>query len=216
MRVNEVMTIDVATARPDASLKEVAAELAERRISGMPVIDDDGAVVGVLSEADVLAKALPESEDDGRSVLGRLRRRDEAETRRLEAKLVRDVMTAPAITIEEHWPVAEAAERMLESRINRLPVVRQGRLVGLVSRADLVRAFARSDEEILNDVRAIVALQQEILRDDAPVEIGVTHGEVTLAGAVRDGDVAEVLQKMARTVPGVVDVRSDLTLTAAG
>jgi CBS domain-containing protein len=209
MRVHDVMTTEVATARPDAPLKELAAQLAERGISGMPVVDDEGVVVGVVSEADVLAKALPGPEDEG--ALARLLRRDDADVRRLDARLVRDVMTTPAITIEEYWPVAEAAERMLESKINRLPVVRDGRLVGLVSRADLVRAFARADDEVLADARELVALQQEMLRDDRPVEIGVEHGEVLLTGEVRDPSEAEVLAKMVRTVPGVVSVRSELT-----
>src|SRR5689334_2602691 len=175
MRVHDVMTADVATARPEATLKDV---------------DADGKVIGVVSEADVLAKSLSEAEDGGR--------------------VVGDVMTTPAITIEEYWPVSEAAEQMLKSRVNRLPVVRQQRLVGLVSRADLVRAFARSDAEILSDLREVVALQQEILRDDGRVEISVEHGEVTLAGEVRDRDEAEVITKMVRTVPGVVNVRSEL------
>ena len=210
MRVHDVMTTDVATARPDAPLKEVAAELADRGISGMPVVDDDGGVVGVVSEADVLGKMATAPEDE-RGALERLRRKSDAGDRELDAQLVKDVMTSPAITIDEHWPVSEAADRMLAGKVNRLPVVRQGRLVGVVSRADLVRAFARSDEDVLSEVRDLVALQQEILRDDRHVEIGVEHGEVMLAGEVRDRDGAEVLVKMARTVPGVVSVRSELT-----
>jgi CBS domain-containing protein len=210
MRVHDVMTTEVATTRPEAALKDVAAELVQRGISGMPVIDDDGSVLGVVSEADVLAKSLPEKEDGG-GALARFRRRDDGETRRLEADLVQEVMTAPAITIEEHWPVAEAAERMLNGRINRLPVVRQGRIVGLVSRADVVRAFARSDDEVRADVRELVALQQELLRDERPLRIEVQHGEVSLAGEARTRGEAEIVAKMVRTVPGVVSVRSELT-----
>jgi CBS domain-containing protein len=191
MRVQDVMTTEVATARPDTSLKDVARELAERGISGMPVVDGDSAVVGVISEADILAKSLSEPEDD--------------------ARVVRDAMTAPAVTIEGHWPVAEAAEQMLTNKVNRLPVVRQGRLVGVVSRADLVRAFARSDDEMAGEIRDIVALQQELWRDERTLEITVEHGEVSLAGEVLHRDEAEVLGKMVQTVPGVVGVRTELT-----
>jgi CBS domain-containing protein len=120
-------------------------------------------------------------------------------------------MTSPAITIEPHWPVAMAAEQMIEGGVNRLPVVRQGRLVGIVTRADLVRAFARSDQQITGDIREMVALQQELWRDEQPVEVSIEAGEVTLAGAVRRRDEAVLLPKMVRTVPGVVSVRSELT-----
>jgi CBS domain-containing protein len=190
MRVEDVMTVDVATVKPEASLKDVARELSDRRISGMPVADDDGRVIGVISEADVLAKEESEPE---------------------AGRVAREAMTSPAITIEPHWPVAIAADRMIEGGVNRLPVVRQGRLVGIVTRADLVRAFARSDEQIAGDIREVVALQQELWRDQQPVEVRIDAGEVTLAGEVRRRDEAIVLPKMVRTVPGVVSVGSELT-----
>jgi CBS domain-containing protein len=211
MRVLDVMTTDVAAARPDMTLKDAAAVLLERGVSGMPVLDDGGEVVGVISEGDILAKALPEPERGGSALARLLRRADPDDQRRLEARVVGDAMTAPAITIEAHWPVAEAAEQMHERKVNRLPVVEQGRLVGLVSRADLVRAFARSDDEITAELRDLVALQQEMWRDERPVGIAVTHGEVVLSGEVKHSDEAEILGKMVRTVPGVVGVRSELT-----
>jgi osmotically-inducible protein OsmY len=83
--------------------------------------------------------------------------------------------------------------------------------VGIVTRADLVRAFARSDDEIAVEIRELVALQQELWRDDTPIDVRIAAGEVTLAGEVRRRDEADVLPKMARTVPGVVSVRSELT-----
>ncbi len=190
MRVQDVMTVDVATVNPESSLKDVARELSGRRISGMPVVDGDGRVVGVISEADVLAKEESEPE---------------------AGRAAREVMTSPAITIEPHWPVAIAADRMIEAGVNRLPVVQQGRLVGIVTRADLVRAFARSDEQIAGDIREMVALQQELWRDQQPVDVRIDAGEVTLAGEVRRREEALVLPKMVQTVPGVVSVGSTLT-----
>ena len=210
MRVEDVMTVDVATAKPDTSLKDIAAELAAKRISGMPVVDDDSTVVGVISEADVLAKTLPEPEDP-HGPLARLRHRGDAAERKVDARVVGEAMTAPAITIEGHWPVATAAQLMIERGVNRLPVLRNGRLVGIVTRADLVRAFARSDEAIAEEIRELAALQQELWRDEQPLEVEVVDGEVTLTGTVRHRDEAEVLPKMVHTVPGVVSVRPQLT-----
>ena len=211
MRVEDVMTVDVATVRPETSLKDMARELSGRGISGMPVVDDDGQVIGVISEADVLAKEQFAPEQRA-GVVARLLNRDEREEPgKPGARVVMEAMTSPAISIERHWPVAIAAEQMIERGVNRLPVVQQGRLVGIVTRADLVRAFARSDEQIAGDVRELVALQQELWRDEQPIEVGIDAGEVTLAGEVRRRDEAAILSKMVRTVPGVVSVRSDLT-----
>jgi CBS domain-containing protein len=210
MRVEDVMTVDVAAVKPESSLKDVARELSGRRISGMPVVDDDGRVIGVISEADVLAKEESEPEQPA-GVMARLLDRERDEPTGFGARVVREAMTSPPITIEPHWPVAMAAEQMINGGVNRLPVVREGRLVGIVTRADLVRAFARSDEQIAGDIREMVALQQELWRDQQPVEVRIEAGEVTLAGEVRRRDEAIVLPKMVRTVPGVVSVRSGLT-----
>ena len=205
------MTVDVATVTPETTLKDVAAELSRRRISGMPVIDDDGHVVGVISEADLLAKE--QSEPDQRpGVIARLLNRDDTdESSRFGAATVGEAMTKPAVTVESHLPVAIAADQMLELEVNRLPVVRQERLVGIVTRADLVRAFARSDEQIAGDARDMVALQQEQWRDSRPIDVTIDAGEVTLTGELRSRGEAAVLAKMVRTVPGVVNVRSALT-----
>lgn len=177
----------------------------------MPVVDDDGRILGVVSEADVLAKEQAEPEPHAGAAARLLGRGELGEAGRSGAHVVRDAMTAPAITIERHWPVTVAAGQMVEHGVNRLPVVQQGRLVGIVTRADLVRAFARSDEELANEIRELVALQQELWRDEQPIEVRIDAGEVTLAGEVRRSDEAAILSKMVRTVPGVVSVRSELT-----
>ena len=147
MRVEDVMTRDVATARPETGLKDLVEQLAGRKISGVPVVDDDDVVLGVISEADILAKALPEPDRPG-GVLARVLGRSAPEDRqKLEATVVRQAMTSPAITIDAQSMLPVAAERMIEHRINRLPVVRQQRLVGIITQADIVRAFARSDDD---------------------------------------------------------------------
>jgi CBS domain-containing protein len=120
-------------------------------------------------------------------------------------------MTSPAVTVDAYYTLPGAAGEMLEHGVNRLPVLRAGELVGIVTRADLVRAFARADGDVLAEVREAVDLQRELWSDDAPVEISVDDGEVTLTGAVRRRGLAERLPSAARAVPGVVGVRSELT-----
>lgn len=211
MRVEDVMTVDVVTTTRETALKDVARELADRGISGLPVLDDHGRVAGVISEADVLAKEHSERDQRVgvvRRLLGHDRREQDA---KFNARVVGDAMTSPAITIERHWSIAVAAEQMAEHGVNRLPVIQRGRLVGIVTRADLVRAFARSDEELAEEIRKLVALQQELWRDDSAVEVTIDAGDVTLAGEVRNRDEAEVVCTLVRTVPGVVTVRSALT-----
>jgi CBS domain-containing protein len=211
MRVEDVMTRDVATARAEMTLKEAARGMAARGISGMPVVDEDGSVIGVISEADLLGKERDEPERNG-GALGRFRQRGETdEGRRFAARLVGAAMTTPAITVAPYCPVTIAADRMLEAGINRLPVIRRDTLIGIVTRADLVRAFARSDSELEADVREMVELQKELGGDRRPIQVAIRDGEVRLTGEVRRQSQADVIAKVVRSVPGVVAVSSDLT-----
>jgi CBS-domain-containing membrane protein len=211
MRVRDVMTRDVATVAPDTSLKDVARELVARGISGVPVVDEDGRVVGVVSEADVLAKERREPEDDGGGLARFVHRQDPNARSKRDARLAGEAMTSPAITIEPFWTIPSAAQIMLDRSINRLPVVQDGRLVGIVTRADLVRAFARSDEEIALEIREQVALQEALWLEDGSVDVVVQAGETTLTGSVRRRADAEVLPQIVAKVPGVVTVHSNLT-----
>jgi CBS domain-containing protein len=148
MRVKDVMTTDVVTARPEMTLKDAAREMAARGISGMPVVDDEMRVIGVISEADLVAKERHQPYE-ARGVLGLLVHRGVSDgERRFEARNVAEAMTAPAVTVAAYCPLTGAAERMLEGGINRLPVMHRGELVGIVTRADLVRAFVRSNDEL--------------------------------------------------------------------
>ena len=213
MKVHEVMTTNVITAGSDATLKEAALLLAENGISGLPVVDDEGTVVGVFSEADVLAKETATESDHQGIAQWLFGPRDPWLETRLAARTVGEVMSSPALTIDADRPVVEAATRMLEDGINRLPVVdAHGKLVGLVSRGDLVRAFVRSDEAIRREI------EDDLLRgalwvdhpDDIHVE--VAGGEVTLSGKVDSRADTELVPLHVRRVPGVVGVTSTLTL----
>jgi CBS domain-containing protein len=211
MRVEDVMTTDVIGVQPTTSLKEVAGILVQHKISGLPVVAADGAVVGVVSEGDILFKERGPSERKGR--LSWLLEPYGMEGRqKLEAHLAGEAMTAPAITIAPRRSVAEAARLMLEKRVNRLPVVDdEGTLIGIVTRADLVRAFARPDEAIEQEIRQDVLQHQMWLRDPAAVRVTVDGGKVTLSGTVDTRSDAEVAPVLVARVPGVVEVDSAVT-----
>ena len=121
-------------------------------------------------------------------------------------------MTAPAVTIEAHRPVSVAAKRMIERGVNRLPVVEDGRLVGIVTRADLVRAFVRSDAEIAREIREEVVVRGLRL-DQHSLLVEVEDGEVTLTGMLDNRADAQSLEALVRRVPGVVGVHSKLAWT---
>lgn len=205
MMVREIMSKEVVTVRPETPLKEVARILAERRISGVPVVAPDGAVLGVVSERDVLFKER--QSDDYRGPLGWLFEDTEVVRWKHEAREAGDTMTTPAITIASGRPVADAARLMLDMAVNRLPVVDSGRLVGIVTRADLVRAFARPDREIEREIVEDVLVG---MRSDG-FTVAVDEGQVVLAGEVESKQLARSIVEFVERVPGVVGVESNLS-----
>src|SRR6266566_5616129 len=157
-RVGDVMTTKVITATPSTPFKQLVELLAAHRIGGVPVVDEDGRVQGVVSEPDlVLKQEYPRDHEPG---LGeRLRHR--ADQARSHGTVAKDLMSSPAVTIGEDATVGEAARLMDARCIKRLPVVDElGLLVGIVSRSDLLRVFLRSDEEIRAEVRTEVIGRQ--------------------------------------------------------
>lgn len=209
MKVRELMTQDVATVERETTLKEVARLLTERRISGVPVVDAGGAVVGVVSEADVLMKERGPGHPAGRfSWLHEPR--DQAAGAKLAARTAGEAMSSPAVTIGPERPISAAARTMTEGGINRLPVVKDGTLLGIVTRADLVRAFTRSDEELVREIRSDV-VERAMWLSPGEIDVRVRDGEVELAGSVDTRIDAEVLERLAARVPGVVSVASTVT-----
>jgi CBS domain-containing protein len=210
--VRDVMTSEVLAVRRETPLKEVARLLVERRISGLPVVDDEGQVVGVVSEADLLVKeqgpdAVPRGTLD--RFLG-----ESGQARQLrakaEARTAGEAMTAPAITIDGSRSVHQAAALMIERRVNRLPVVEAGRLVGIVTRADLVRAFVRSDGQLAEAIRKDVLLRSLWIDPDR-FEVDVHDGVVTMRGSVERRSTAAMVVRMVEMVPGVVGVTADVS-----
>jgi CBS domain-containing protein len=203
------MTTEVLTTTAETPLREAALVLAREGVSGLPVVDETGVVVGVFSEADVIAKEGIEPRREG-MLRWLLDPRDEWLEDRLAAKTVGDAMSTPALTIGPDNSLADAATTMLDEGVNRLPVVKDGRMVGIVSRADLVRAFVRTDEEIHMEILDGV-LRRTLWLDPADVAVRVDQGHVTLTGVVRSQVDAGLLTTFVRRVPGVIDVVSEVT-----
>jgi CBS domain-containing protein len=209
MRVEDVMTNEVRTVRSETLLKEAAEILAWQRISGLPVVDTENHVVGVLSEGDILLKERGETEK--KSLFDRWFEIPLPEfVSKLEARTAGEAMSAPAITIGPKRPLTEAANRMIDEGVNRLPVVDDaGKLIGIVTRADLVRAFVRSDEEIAKEIREDVVRRTLWIQPDS-IEVIVENGEVRLSGQVETKADAELIPAFVQRVPGVVSVLSKL------
>jgi CBS domain-containing protein len=207
MNVRELMTTEVLTVSPGTPLKDVAAILAEHGISGLPVCDAEGRVLGVVSEGDILFKEQGRRERRGGALAWLVDASRYKETGKELARTAGEAMTSPAITVTPDRPASAAARIMLDHGVNRLPVVRDGILLGIVTRADLVRAFTRSDEEIVVEIRENVLRRALWLEPDA-VEITVLHGEVELVGEIEAKSDVEVLKKLVQRIPGVVSVSS--------
>jgi CBS domain-containing protein len=208
MRVQDVMTEHVLSVAPETPIKDVAKLLTGNRISGLPVCDADGRVVGVVSEADIVRCELGAPEAKRPGFLARLTSREDGELH-TACRTAGDAMTSPALTIAPGAAVSQAAKLIVERQVNRLPVVLADRLVGIVTRADLVRAFDRPDEEIEREVADDVLLRT-MWTDPDEVQIDVANGEVELSGEVETHSQADLIVRYVSRIPGVVDVRSNL------
>jgi CBS domain-containing protein len=209
MKVRELMTTEVVSVTPETPLRKAAAVLAESKISGMPVVDAADNVVGVLSEGDIVVRAGG-SEKSKHGLLGWLLDPDLGLEEKMTAENVGDAMSAPAVVIAPTRPVYEAARLMVHENVNRLPVVEGDALVGILTRADVVRAFSRSDEELADEIENEV-LRRTFWLEPGRVSVTVDDGHVRLAGEVETEADAEVLPALVARIPGVVAVDSHLT-----
>jgi CBS domain-containing protein len=210
MDVRDVMTRNVYCAAPGDSLRDVAALLVEKSISGVPVCDGERHVLGVVSEGDFLYKERgPEPKHD-RPRAWFAHDTTATGAAKAAALTAAEAMTSPAVTITPYRSVAAAATLMLEHGVNRLPVLKQDVLVGIVTRADLVRAFHRTDAEIADEIRKDV-IGELMWLEPLAVAVVVHSGEVLLRGTIEGRLDAELLPKLAARVPGVVAVESELT-----
>jgi len=202
--IGDVMTTDVVPVTKDTPFKDVVELLARRHISGAPVTDADGVVIGVVSETDLLPKrARPAWRP------WRLRLR----TARVDKGLLAaDLLTAPAITVRADENVAAAARLVLRHGIKRIPVVDDnGRLVGIVSPRDLLRAFLRPDTLLAAEINEQVFRHGlGMVVTPATVTVDVQDGVVTLGGQVDRKSQIPVAVTLTAQVDGVVDVVDNL------
>jgi CBS domain-containing protein len=207
--VKDLMTTQVVTVGPATPFKELVARLAEHRVSALPVVDDAGRVLGVVSEADLLLKEeFPDPDADVPLIWTKRRR---AEHDKAAAAVARDLMTVAVVSIAPDATVAEAARRLHTANVKRLPVVdRQGRLLGIISRSDLLKVFNRPDgairQEIIDDV-----IVGEFMMDPERFFIQVHKGVAVLEGRVERRSLIPWLVRAVHGVEGVVRVEDRLS-----
>ncbi|MGW2254700.1 CBS domain-containing protein [Kitasatospora sp. NPDC001660] len=205
--VGELMTPAVVHVRPDTGFKEIARLLAEHDITAVPVLDHEDRPLGVVSEADLLLNEAAQEDPAGLLLTPDLPPRERARSRATTAV---GLMTAPVVCARPEWTVVEAARLMQSERVKRLPVVDEaGRLVGIVSRSDLLRVFLRHDGAIREEIRAEV-LRRTLGIDPDTLDVRVHDGRVTLGGTLDHPGQAPVVERLCRGVDGVVDVTSRL------
>lgn len=204
--VAAVMTTQVVTVGPDSLYKDVVERLRTRKVSAVPVVDSEDRVIGVVSEADLLVKEERPDGGPGGPLL-----HPHGDAAKALARNAAALMTAPAVTVGPEATLTEAARLMHRKHVKRLPVVdAHGRLLGIVSRSDLLQPYMRTDVAIREEVRVDV-IQHTLAMDPASVVITATDGVVRLEGQVERKSLAPITARLVQGVEGVVAVENRLT-----
>ncbi|MFD0265592.1 CBS domain-containing protein [Streptomyces sp. NPDC127106] len=209
--VADVMTTKVIAVTPATGFKDIVSAMQRWKVSALPVIEGEGRVVGVVSEADLLHEG--EFHEQHPRLIDRMRRL--GDTAGSGSTRAEDLMTTPAITIRPDATLPRAARLMADRHVKRLPVVdADGTLRGIVSRADLLRVFLRSDEDLATEIRRTVVEHLFPLSHDS-VEVSVSRGIATLTGRVADGELIPLAERLTHSVEGVIDVHCRLEAPSA-
>ncbi|HEY0524257.1 MAG TPA: CBS domain-containing protein [Stellaceae bacterium] len=228
MKAADIMTRHVITIGPDSSVADAARHMLEHRISGLPVVDGTGRVVGVISEGDLLHRAETGTErrrGTGASWWLRLVAGPAAEAGdylKAHGRAVRDVMSQPVVSVDENATLDEVVRVLENRRIKRVPVLRDGtQLVGIVSRANLLQALASgaaaavaeptADDRDLQE-RILSALKDQPWAPRAGTTVVVKDGIVHLWGSVSSEEQQRALRAAAETVPGVKAVEDHVSV----
>ena len=190
MRICEVMTSPVVTVQPDTQLKDVAATLIDHGINAAPVTDASDRLVGIVSEADLLSLEPPPGPGSATSWASR--------------HIAREVMSQSVYTLTEDTDATAAARMMLRHNLKSVPVVAGDRVVGIVARRDLLRLIARSDDDLRAELESRLKEELDALQQ---LTVAVDGGVVTLDAALSPLG-RRLFEGLARTVPGVVEVRT--------
>ncbi|MDT0467424.1 CBS domain-containing protein [Streptomyces gibsoniae] len=205
--VSDVMTQSVVAVRRNAPFKEIVQTLGQWKVSALPVLEGDGRVIGVVSEADLLPKE--EFHDHDLTLYEQHERL--ADIAKAGAATAEELMSTPAVTVHPDVTLAQAARIMAVRHVKRLPVVDDEDILrGIVSRGDLLKVFLRPDDDIEEEVRrTVVSYLFPALSHT--IHVHVHEGVVTLRGRVQDTSLISVAARLVRAVEGVVDVEPHLT-----
>jgi CBS domain-containing protein len=219
MQAQDVMTTKVVAVAPDTPVTEIAKLLLERQISGLPVVSDERRLLGIVSEGDLIHGLGKEGARRSwwLDLLASSQTRAE-EDLKSHGRLASDVMTREVVSVTPETPLPEIARLLETRRIKRVPVLQDGELVGIVSRADLLRGFAlqpspdaNADDRVLR-ARLTVEFERSGVRSHPYVNIVIRDGAVHLWGIVPRREEAEALHRAAARVPGVASVESHLAV----
>jgi CBS domain-containing protein len=205
--IADVMTRDVVSIGPDASFRDAVGLVQENRVHGLPVLDADGRVIGMVTQSDLLLKEeILAGAAAGIAVLPHARR----QRAKAAAMTVRRLMSTPPVTVAPGARLHEAACMLAKRRIGRLPVVDAGnRLVGIVTRSDLLSVYLRTDDELRVDVEE--ALDRVLREVSSQLQLEVVDGVLHLSGELeRRSDVVVALGAV-RRVPGLCEVQERVT-----
>lgn len=225
MQAIDIMTPDVISVGPEDDVHTVATLLLTHRISAVPVLDDDDRVLGIVSEGDLIRR-VQDTEHEGRSWWLSLfsGHKDPSEYVKTHGRKAGEIMTPNPFTIEESVPLHDIAHLLEKHRIKRVPVVRDGKLVGIVSRANLLQGLATKEVtpvEAPGDDRVIrEAIMQEVDKNTgvrvAGISVIVSEGVVELWGLVDSDEQRTAVQVAAENTPGVTRVENNLGLVPKG
>lgn len=207
MRARELMSTPVVVARPEMTLKEVAEQMAAHRVSGVPVVDHRNHLVGIISESDVLSKLESHTtEVPGHGFLAFIDRLGggAAVEKKLHARTAADLMTTLVTTAGPEASFRELVHLMTIHDVNRIPIVDMGRVVGIVTRADLLRTLTRRDTAVTEDARWCIL--HDLWIDTNGLDITTRDGIVTIAGEVGTRSEADMIRRWIAATEGVVDV----------
>lgn len=210
MKVHEVMTSDVISVKTDTPFRELVELMSDRRISGVPVVDELGQILGMVTEGDLITKEHRGNPVGYHPPFPREAKSDREFLRRIGGRVAGQMMTTPAVTVGANDDLRVAARLMSLHRIGSLPVVAEdGRLIGIVSRADVLRVFLRSDDEIRQEIES--ALLRHILSDISTVDVAVRDGVATLRGSVQDPSTAQSLAYHVDRIDGIACIQNELS-----